>query len=82
MRLIGRWPCVRVETIEVFKAADADTLLIIIDGNLLSTDETEAFLFRDGFRTAGFPSHAAEAFDFWKKRLPFRGQVIHWRYSR
>lgn len=86
MRHLGSWPCVKVEKIQIFAMPNAESqkypLIIRIDDQPLSKDETEAFLFRDGFRSSEHATHSREAYLFWKKRLPFTGQIIHWRYSR
>lgn len=40
----------------------------------LETDERERLAVADGF------SNFAEMMDFWKGRLPFRGEIIHWKF--
>lgn len=83
-RLLGRWPCVRVEDIKIEKADDPACLAVTINGEALSADEVEAFLYKDGFRGNGgeiYPA-TAQARAFWGDRLPFEGQIIHWDYSR
>lgn len=44
----------------------------------LTRDECEQLARRDGFRTGGL----AEMLGFWSGRLPFFGDVIHWRPER
>src|SRR6201992_1971719 len=50
MRLLGRWPCVRVEKIQI-----SDSFLLV-DGRELSTDEKELLAWHDGFRRSGADS--------------------------
>ena len=78
MHLLGRWPCVKVEDIEIY--TDAIILSEYRDGILvhwhrLSQDEREALARRDGF-----PGGFREMLKFWDGRLPFLGQIIHWDY--
>ncbi len=88
MRLLGRFKCVRVEDITITEYFNPMIpLAVSINGQLLSTDETEAFLYRDGFRDKGGETYEAihHAAEFWKKRLStgaFHGDLIHWEYSR
>ena len=77
MRLLGRWPCVKVQEIVIgtFRPHVKDpirNLLVSIDGICLSWDERQALAKSDGF--ASF----AEMAEFWKGRLPFKGDIIHW----
>lgn len=49
--------------------------IITIDGERLALDEAEALARRDGF------SDLLEMSDFWPpKRLPFTGDIIHWKF--
>lgn len=86
MRLLGRWPCVKVEDIQISVDPPALgyrlPLTIRLGHELLDASEVEAFLFRDGFRDYRWTTHADQAYEFWKDRLPFRGVVIHWDYSK
>lgn len=52
MRLLGRWPCVRVEpiTLDFVKCGIAYVLRITIADQTLSLDEAIAFARADGFR--------------------------------
>ena len=77
MHLLGRWPCVKVEYVEIHPPMGGRPQ-IFIDGQILSLDECEALAWRDGFRDDGF----GEMMHFWRGRLPFRGQIIHWDYRR
>ena len=80
MHLLGRWPCVKVEYIEIHPPGCAGwtSSKVFIEGQILSMDECEALAWRDGFRNEGF----WEMMHFWCGRLPFRGQIIHWDYRR
>lgn len=73
-RLLGRWPCVKVEEIHIepWNTAD-DKARVWIDYEELDLDEKQALARRDGF--ADFP----EMVRFWKGRLPFDGHIIHWK---
>jgi hypothetical protein len=77
MRLLGRWPCVNVEEIIITRF-----MLVLIDGQPLSRDECNALAWRDGFRNSGRKRAYAEMMQFWEGRLPFKGHLIHWDYSR
>jgi ASCH domain-containing protein len=74
-RLLMRVPCVKVEEIEIDACGHECNCdpMIAIDGIELSESEREAFAIRDGF----------ESFDdfmnFWAGRLPFKGQIVHWK---
>lgn len=88
MRLIFHAPIVRVESIQIVSYRQMDALLVpglnvavYIEGTVLSPDETEAFFRRDGFRGAG-ASAVEQAWLFWRQRLPFHGQIIHWNYDQ
>ena len=85
MRLIGRWPCVKVETIEIqpIYSMEDCPLYVLVDGVPLSPDETDGLLYRDGFRewSVGPFSHTKEAKYFWEDRIPFKGQLIHWKFT-
>jgi len=87
-KLLLRVPCVKIEDIEIrhrveeFANPDTGYLehvewdVIKIDDQELYADEREQFARRDGFR------NFAEMMKFWttpKNRLPFHGNVIHWR---
>jgi hypothetical protein len=76
MRLLGRWPCVRVEEILI-----TEEHTVVIGGQVLDFDECNALAWRDGFRSRGRDQAFPEMMDFWAGRLPFRGHVIHWKWS-
>ena len=76
MKLLGRWWCTRVQDIRMensSRAGRTSLLFILIDGQgPLMRDEAELLARSDGFKD--FDEFAA----FWRKRLPFNGQIIHW----
>jgi len=86
MRLIGRWPCVRVEPVRISLTLDhayAKSLRIQIGDQVLSRDEADAFAKRDGFENMD------EMARFWKREhglkigsRPWRGWVIHWDFTK
>lgn len=77
MRLLGRWPCVKVEEIIITKFQ-----LVMINDQPLSLDECKSLAWRDGFRSQSRDEAFAEMMEFWEGRLPFRGHIIHWLWSR
>lgn len=82
MRLIGRWPCTKVQdvTIRLGKRGDPAEFrglpIVEIEKVPLSIDECEALSRSDGFTCF------AQMMDFWDGRLPFRGDMIHWDPER
>lgn len=91
MRLLGSWPCVKVEPITLDFDPDGIgyILRITVGDQTLATDEAVALAWRDGFRE--FPHMSRNALDemaaFWigSGRLedsldskPWHGQIIHW----
>jgi hypothetical protein len=91
MRLLGRWVCTMVQDIRIeavpcreykfrnglLTPRHAGTgLAVWVDGNKLDADEVEALFVADGF-----PGGASEAHAFWADRLPFQGDLIHWRFD-
>jgi len=76
-RLLMRAPCVKVEEIEIVSGCSADDrcncdIRILVDGVELDANERRALARKDGFKNLGAMQK------FWKGRLPFAGQVIHW----
>jgi hypothetical protein len=76
MRLLGRWPCVKVEEIQITAAGN-----VLIEDVLLTASELTLFAWRDGFRSSGPAGAVSEMMAFWKGQLPFRGDLIHWKYN-
>jgi hypothetical protein len=77
-RLLGRWPCVKVEEILIF--TEGLRWRIFIDEIELSFDEKNSLAWKDGFRPEEGVEWAHAAMRvFWNGRLPFDGHVIHWR---
>jgi hypothetical protein len=87
MRLLGRWPCVRVEPITLDFEPDgiAYRLRVTIADVTLSSQEAHAFAWADGFRGE---SPLCDMAEYWLEtgRLtdaldskPWHGQVIHWK---
>ena len=73
MRLMGRWPCTRVQDIRITRRkGKAQLAEIFIDSQWLTFDEREALA-----RADGFPNFAT-MMQFWTSRLPFHGDMIHW----
>lgn len=77
MRLLGRWPCVKVQQISISIYG-----LVIIDGESLDVDESNVLAWRDGFRSRQPDEAFDEMMEFWQGRLPFRGHVIHWKWRK
>lgn len=78
-RLLGRFPIVKIEDIEITAKCDLDCCTlkthVTIAGFHLDEGESEKLARLDGFES--FKEMAA----FWKGRLPFKGQIIHWNPS-
>ena len=74
-RLLMRVECVRIEAIEIDACGHECNCdpMIAIDGVELSESEREAFAIRDGFENAD------DFMNFWAGRLPFKGQIVHWK---
>jgi hypothetical protein len=47
---------------------------ITVDGEVLAPDEMQALAVRDGFASL------AHMMQFWVGRLPFSGDIIHWKF--
>jgi hypothetical protein len=90
MRLLGRWPCVRIEEIVIegiwLKHGDVFRGSIHLAGNRLDENERDLLAWRDGFRHEslnereglGYGGCFTLMMEFWRERLPFVGQIIHW----
>jgi len=75
MRLLGRWPCTRIQDIRIkgrFHRYGGFIGGVLIDGVQLMQDECEALAKSDGFQSWD------EMTRFWRGRLPFHGDMIHW----
>lgn len=77
-RLIKRVICIKVEDILIREtrslSSDAtDIFEIAIQGVGLEDSEKELLARRDGFK------NFAEMMSFWDGRLPFTGQITHWK---
>jgi hypothetical protein len=78
-RLLKRVECVRIEEITIehhperFLDDDPNLFSVTIDGVVLDRGECEAFARRDGFE------NFADMMEFWSGRLPFKGQILHWK---
>lgn len=81
MRLLGRWPCVKMQNIVINEDQSHPAHLVVsIDGIRLDRAEADLLFFADGFRDQSgetFP-YMAQARGFWEDRLPFTGHIIHW----
>jgi hypothetical protein len=73
-RLLMRVKCTRVQEIEIKLGLVPAYTQVWIDGVQLSADEFELLAQCDGF------SSQWEMLRFWDGRLPFRGQIIHWKF--
>jgi hypothetical protein len=72
-RLLGRWPCVKVQQIDIGPVRHGQQYADVwIDGLPLQQDELQALARRDGF------GNFAQMMQFWEGRLPFEGYMIHW----
>lgn len=83
-KLLGRFPCVKVEGIRIEEPVfTGQNLRVWIDSAELDHFEVDALFERDGFKRdrAGL-SPSFLALDFWRDRLPFVGHIIHWDFSR
>lgn len=62
------------------RGPEGESLLVQINGELLTASETRHLFKRDGFREPGTcPQY--QALMFWVPLLPFRGHMIHWNYE-
>ena len=73
-RLLGRSVCIKIEEIQISLAQQ-----VFVDGVELSLDEKNALAFCDGFRSFGVTRAFEEMMAFWNGRLPFEGDIIHWK---
>jgi hypothetical protein len=86
MRLLGRWPCVKVDEIRIVQHNSTHApLLVWINDIPLVDDEANTLFLRDGFRDNGGETytHIHQAAEFWKRQdFPFLGHLIHWDFTR
>jgi hypothetical protein len=88
--LLGRFPCVRVEEIRI-----TEYHRVFINAVELDRDEKDLLAWRDGFRMDGtvwaltvpkLPAHVGcfgtLMVPFWDGRLPFVGNVYHWKWNK
>ena len=83
MRLLGRFKCIRVEDLRIEVDVYKTTVRLFINGEYLSWDETEEFLWRDGFRGTHM-SACLQALEFWGDKLamgPMHSDIVHWKYE-
>lgn len=68
-------PCTKVQriSIEVKSRPEYQLICVVIDGEMLDSSEAEQLA-----RCDGFPDFAT-MMKFWEGRLPFAGNIIHWR---
>jgi len=71
-RLLGRWPCVKVQDIMIDTHPISGHGMVLLDFQELDLDERERLAISDGFECF------ADMLAFWKGRLPFVGDMIHW----
>lgn len=77
-RLLGRWPCVKVQDIQIYRRGDG-TLGVFIDSLEVLFDELDPLARSDGFR------NFADMSAFWiaehsdrHGNIDFHGDMIHW----
>lgn len=85
MRLLGRFPCVRIQDVTIREVPLCGGLVIWIDDARLSLDEANEFAWRDGFRENGVEGALELMYQFWRKNhtlgsQPWMGDLIHWQY--
>jgi hypothetical protein len=60
-------------SIEIKTRPEYQLICVLIDGEMLDSDEAEQLAHADGF------DNFAAMMKFWEGRLPFRGEIIHWQ---
>lgn len=90
-RLLFRAVVTKVEAIAISPVRTTWTdgsfthLSVSINGNRMNFEESDAFFYLDGFRDLDRGrsyASTAQAFLYWRDKLPFTGQLIHWDYER
>ncbi len=79
---ILRAPCLRTESVNISRRGYLE--YISIARIELSFGEADTLAWRDGFRPHGKLVRGSfeEMMKFWKGRLPFRGWITYWDYSK
>lgn len=82
VKLLGRYPICRIEEIKITVECDCaapdcplDSPRVFVGGEELFSDERETLARLDGFEDF------TEMKAFWKGRLPFKGEIIHWQFG-
>jgi ASCH domain-containing protein len=79
--LLGRFPITKIEPIEILPDCPCNQehcqkpVKVKIASEELSPDECEKLARLDGFESF------AEMKAFWKGRLPFKGEIVHWKFD-
>ena len=73
--LLMRVRCIAVEEIEI-RITPGNGRVIKINGVVLDRTESDALAKRDGFKDF------RDMMAFWDGRLPFSGQIIHWKFTK
>jgi hypothetical protein len=88
-RLLGRYPCKKVETFliadkQLYETDDPHYKFgLWINEVELSIDEMILLAWNDGFRSNGVDGAFREFMQFWSDRpLPWCGHIIHWDFRK
>ncbi len=65
--------CTKVQDISIVRIKRVGVVIVTIDGIDLHSSEREELARRDGFDSWGW------MLKFWEDRLPFHGDIIHWK---
>lgn len=81
MRLLGRWPCVKVDRVFICRARL--TVDVYVNDRKLSIDEKNDLAWNDGYRDRGLLDCFGEMVTDWllmhgTNCFPFEGHLIHW----
>lgn len=91
MRCLGRWPVLKIDDVQIKilpmaewirKGPAVITAGVWINDERISLDECNALAWADGFRGNGRDGAFVQMLGFWRGRLPFLGDMIHWDYDR
>jgi hypothetical protein len=85
-KLLMATSCYFVEAIDIFTVTDDGDYLICLNDKPLNHAEAARLAWCDGFRPPGSTKNAPGnsiglMMQFWRGRLPFSGQIIHWWYT-